>query len=107
MFLVFFRHKKKRQLRLKGLRMKRTMMFAAVMSVVVTFAAVTAMSANAVSLTGQNKPVTIRRASSSPFEDGKRVESVWSRADTLSGFVVPGCMDAAIDDAHLFIFTAV
>ncbi|MBR6586343.1 MAG: hypothetical protein IKK82_02880, partial [Kiritimatiellae bacterium] len=79
--------------------MKRTMMFAAVMSVVVTFAAVTAMSANAVSLTGQNKPVTIRRASSSPFEDGKRVESVWSRADTLSGFVVPGCMDAAIDDA--------
>ena len=42
----------------------------------------------------------IRRVEVPPFEGGHRVERVWSRADTLCGFVVPGTLDAAIDSTE-------
>lgn len=42
----------------------------------------------------------IRKASAAPFAGGQRVEAVWSRADTLCGFIIPGALDAAIDSTQ-------
>ena len=42
-------------------------------------------------------PVRVRKVAESPFVGGRRVERLWSRADTLSGFIVPGRLDVAID----------
>ena len=43
------------------------------------------------------KPVRVRKVAEVPFTGGRRVERLWSRADTLSDFVVPGSLDVAID----------
>ena len=50
---------------------------------------------------GAEGPATIRRTDRVPFADGRRVQEAWSRADTLTGFIVPGLLDAAIDDTDV------
>ena len=80
--------------------MKRTIFKGSV--VLLSFvAAFIQISANVKSNNAVDGPVKIRKVSTAPFLDGQRVESVWEKADTLCGFVVPGTMDAAIDDADV------
>ena len=46
-------------------------------------------------------PARIRKTAVRPFSGGRRLEDVWTRADVLSGFVVPGKLDLATDGTEV------
>ena len=53
------------------------------------------------SLSAAGATVAIRHTDAAPFKDGKRVEPVWAKADTMTRFVTCRSLDVALDQSEV------